>query len=115
MKLKVGDNILVISGKNRGKSGKIRRILKKENQVIVEKINMITKHIKKTRARPGEIIRYEAPIHASNVMLLCLDGSGPSRIGYKILEPGEKVRREKVRILKRNNQMLTEKTKPTKS
>lgn len=99
MKLKTGDKVLVISGKDRGKSGKILRVLTKESRVVVEKVNMRTKHVKKTRAKAGEIIRYEGPVHISNVMYMTEEG--PSRIGSKTLENGEKVR-----IAKRTKDVL---------
>lgn len=104
MKLKNGDNVMIISGKDRGKTGKILRVLTKANKVVVEKANIITKHIKKTKNRRGEIIKFEAPIHASNVMLISPDGSGPTRIGYKKLENGEKVR-----IAKRSKEVIEDK------
>ncbi|MEK7544564.1 MAG: 50S ribosomal protein L24 [Patescibacteria group bacterium] len=90
MKLKLGDNVLVITGKDRGKTGKIIRILEKANKVVVEKVAIRTKHVKKTSAKAGEIVKYEGPIQASNVMLMTSEG--PTRIGYKKLENGEKVR-----------------------
>lgn len=90
MKLKISDNVLVISGKDRGKTGKIIRILEKANKIVVEKVAIRTKHMKKTKDRAGEIIKYEGPISASNVMLMTSEG--PTRIGYKKLENGEKVR-----------------------
>lgn len=91
MKIKTGDEIIVIAGKEKGKKGKILRTLKKSNRVVVEKLNMRTKHIKKTTARPGEIIHYEASLHASNVMVLDPKNGKPTRIGYKV-EAGKKVR-----------------------
>ncbi len=109
MKLKTGDNVLVITGKDRGKKGKIMRVLRKEQKVVVEKINMRTKHVKKTKTGAGQIIQFEGPIHVSNVMLMSPDGSGPSRIGYKKLASGEKVR-----VAKRTNETVAEEKVTTK-
>lgn len=95
MKLKVNDEVLVIAGKDRGKKGKILRVFTKRTRVVVEKVNMRTRHIKKTASRPGEIIHYEAPLHASNVMLMDPKTNVPTRVGYK-LENGKKVRIAKV-------------------
>lgn len=108
MKLKLGDNIIVISGKDRGKTGKIIKVLVNDNRVVVEKVNIRTKHVKKTAQKAGEIIKYEAPIHASNVMMMT--SKGPTRIGHKTLESGQKVR-----IAKRTNETITdEKTAKSK-
>ncbi len=95
MKLKTHDEVLVIAGKDRGKKGKILRIFVKTNRVVVEKANMRTRHIKKTASRAGETIHYEAPLNASNVMLLDPKTSKPSRVGYK-MENGKKMRIAKV-------------------
>lgn len=91
MKFKTNDEVLVIAGKDRGKKGKILRVFSKTTRVVVEKINMRTRHIKKSSTRQGEIIHYEAPLHASNVMLLDPKNNKPTRIGYKI-ENGKKIR-----------------------
>ena len=106
MKLKTDDNIVVIAGKDKGKTGKIVRILSKQNKVVVEKINLRTKHIKKTNEKAGEKIQFEAPIHASNVMLIDPDTKKRTRIGYKKLENGKKER-----IAKKSQQVLDKITK----
>ena len=92
MKLKTGDKIVVITGKDKGKEGKITKILRKQNKVVVEKVNMRTKHIKKSQNRPGEKVVFEAPMNASNVMLVCPDTGKRTRIGYRKLENGKKER-----------------------
>ncbi|MBI2634266.1 50S ribosomal protein L24 [Candidatus Peregrinibacteria bacterium] len=101
MKLKLNDNVVVIAGKDKGKKGSIIRILRKQNRVVVDKINMITKHIKKTAQKPGERVHLPAPLHASNVMLIDPSTKKRSRIGYRRLENGKKVR-----ISKKSNQTL---------
>ena len=70
MKVKVGDNVKILAGKDRGKEGKIIKTLKKDNKVVVEGINMIKKHVKPNRMNEvGSIVEIEAPIHVSNVKL----------------------------------------------
>jgi len=96
MKVKLNDNVLIISGKDKGKSGKIMRVLKKTDKVVVEKVNLRTKHIKKSQGRAGEKITYEAPMSVSNVMILCPETNKPTRVGYKTLANGRKERIAKV-------------------
>ncbi len=85
IKLKRGDKVLVIAGKDKNKSGKILVVDRKKNRVIVEGVNMITKHTKPNRLnQAGGIIQTEAPIHVSNVMYLY--NGKPTRIGYKVEE-----------------------------
>jgi large subunit ribosomal protein L24 len=70
MKVKVGDNVRILAGKDKGKEGRVIRTLKKDNKVVVEGINMVKKHVKPNRMNEvGSIVDIEAPIHASNVKL----------------------------------------------
>lgn len=92
MKIKLNDQVVVIAGKDKGKKGKIIKVLVKQNKVVVEKLNMRTKHIKKTKDKPGDRIKFEAPMDASNVMLLCQHCGKPTRVGYKKLTTGKKQR-----------------------
>ena len=92
MKIKMNDNVIVVSGKDRGKSGKVTRILTKEGKIVVEKLNMRTKHIKKTQTRPGEKITFEAPLDVSNIMVICPNCKKRTRVGYTKLETGKKQR-----------------------
>ena len=93
MKIRKNDNVLVIAGKDKGKKGKIRFVFPKKSQIIVEGINMIKKHTKaKGAVRQAGIIEREAPIHMSNVMLLCSKCSKPARVGFTFLEDEKKVR-----------------------
>lgn len=91
--VKKGDLVMVIAGKDRGKSGRIIRVIPKEERVVVERINLVKKHL---RASPttgqGGIVEVEAPIHVSNVMPICPSCNRPTRVGKKILEDGTKVR-----------------------
>lgn len=92
MKLKKGDEIEVIAGKDRGKRGKVLRVLSGENRVLVEGVNVLKKHRKARRdGEKGERMEMPFPIHASNVMLVCPHTGKPTRVGYSV-EGGEKVR-----------------------
>ncbi len=91
--LRVNDQVEVIAGKDRGRVGKILRIDHRRNRAVVERINMIKKHQKPIDAsRPGDIIDREAPIHISNLMLVCPECANTVRTGKKFLEDGTKVR-----------------------
>ncbi|MBI4975559.1 50S ribosomal protein L24 [Candidatus Peregrinibacteria bacterium] len=92
MKLKVNDQVAIISGKDKGKKGKIMRTLGKSGKVVVEKVNMRTKHIKKTKEKSGERITFEAPMDASNVIIICPNCEKRTRIAIKKLENGKKQR-----------------------
>ncbi|SHE73639.1 LSU ribosomal protein L24P [Marinitoga hydrogenitolerans DSM 16785] len=93
MKVKKGDLVRVISGKDKGKEGKILRVIPKLNKVIVENINLVKKHQRPTQQlREGGIIEQPSPIHASKVMVICPSCGKPTRVGYKFLEEGKKVR-----------------------
>jgi large subunit ribosomal protein L24 len=93
MKIRKNDTVIVLSGKDKGKRGKVRRALPKEDRVIVEGLNMIKRHSRARRAaRQAGIIELEAPIHVSNVMLLCNKCGKPTRIGFRFLDDGKKVR-----------------------
>nr|WP_134642957.1 50S ribosomal protein L24 [Ammonifex thiophilus] len=93
MHVKKGDTVLVLTGKDAGKKGKVLRVIPEEQRVIVEKVNIVKRHMRPTRQFPqGGIIEKEAPIHASNVMLVCPKCSRPTRIGHRILPEGKKSR-----------------------
>lgn len=90
MKIKKGDSVIVIAGKDKGKTGKVEKTLIKEDKVIVEGVNVVTRHTKNRRSRSqGQIIEKSAPVHVSNVAIV--EGKKPVRIGYKV-EDGKKVR-----------------------
>ena len=92
MKLKQGDKVVVIAGKDKGKEGKIIKTLKADNKVIVEKINIAHKHIKPQGGNNGEIIEIERPIHVSNVMIVDPKTKKATRIGHQINKDGKKIR-----------------------
>jgi large subunit ribosomal protein L24 len=93
MKIRKNDTVLVIAGKDKGKKGKVRFAYPKKERILVDGVNFIKRH---TRARgdvrQAGIIEREAPIDVSNVMLLCSKCNHPTRIGYRFLEDGRKVR-----------------------
>jgi len=93
MKIRKNDSVLVITGKDKGKKGKVRFAYPKDEKVIVEGINFIKKHSRaKGQARQAGIIDLEAPMHVSKVMYLCDKCDKPTRIGFRRLDDGRKVR-----------------------
>jgi len=92
MNLKTGDKVVVITGKDKGKQGKIIKTLKAENKVIVEGINMIKKHVKPNGQNAGSIVDMEAPIHASNVMIVDPKTNKGTRVGHTTDKKGKKIR-----------------------
>jgi large subunit ribosomal protein L24 len=91
MHIKKDDTVMVIAGKDKGKKGKVLKAMPKEETIIVEGINVQTKHQKQTRKLQSEIKHQEGPIHVSNVMFYDSKAKAPTRIGYKI-ENGQKKR-----------------------
>lgn len=92
MYFKKGDKVVVIAGKSKGKEGTILKVLKDENKVLVEGANMVKKHLKPNGEGSGSIVEVEAPIHASNVMMLDPKTKKPTRIGHTTNKTGKKVR-----------------------
>ena len=101
MKLKTGDKVVVIAGKDKGKEGNVTKVLKNENKVVVEGVNVAKKHIKPNGQTAGSIVDIELPIHASNVAILDPKTKKPSRIGHTTDKNGKKVR-----ITKKSNSTL---------
>lgn len=92
MHVKKGDTVMVISGKDKGKIGKILQVLVKDNRVVVEGMNIVSRHTKPSNANPdGGIIKKEAPIHASNVQIVDPKTNEKTRTGKKVVD-GKKVR-----------------------
>ena len=95
MKIRKGDNVIVIAGRDKGATGKVIQAFPKTDKVLVEGVNKIKKHVANSApergAESGGIVTQEAPIHVSNVMILDADGQ-PPRIGYRFDENGKKVR-----------------------
>ena len=91
MRIKTNDTVVVITGKDKGKEGKVIRTLPKENKVVVEGVNIQTKHQKQTRTESSEIKHIEGPIDVSNVMLWDSKAKKGVRVGYEVKD-GKKVR-----------------------
>jgi large subunit ribosomal protein L24 len=102
-RLKKGDTVKVIAGKEKGKTGKVMKIISKKDRVTVEKINFIKKHQKPDAKGKGGILEKEGSLHISNVMYLCGKCNRAVKIGYRALEDGKKVR-----ICRKCNELLDE-------
>lgn len=93
LKIKKGDMVKVIAGKELGKEGKVFGVLSVNGRILVEKLNLVKRHTKPTqKQQQGGIIEKESPIHISNVMLLCPKCNKTTRVGYKMLKDGNKMR-----------------------
>lgn len=93
MHVKLGDTVKVISGRDKGKIGEITKIFRHNSTVVVSEINLKTKHMKsREEGEPGQIVKIEAPIHSSNVMLYSKEKEVASRVGHKTLDNGKRVR-----------------------
>ena len=92
--IRKNDNVLVITGKDRGKRGRVLKVLPAKNRVVVEGVNIIKRHTKPNPGRQikGGVVEREAPLHASNVQVVCPECGKATRIGRKILGDGRKVR-----------------------
>lgn len=93
VKIHKGDTVIVIAGKDRDKKGKVLAVHPRENRLMVEGVNLVKKHLKPSMAHPeGGIVEQEASIHVSNVALIDPKSGGATRVGFRILEDGTKVR-----------------------
>ncbi|MBP3840974.1 MAG: 50S ribosomal protein L24 [Bacilli bacterium] len=101
MNFKVGDEVVVIAGSNKGKTGKIIKTLRSDNKVVVEGVNIVKKHTRETANSTGGIIEMEAPINASNVMIVDPKTKKRTRIGHTTNKNGKKIR-----ITKKSNAEL---------
>ncbi|NDA07858.1 MAG: 50S ribosomal protein L24 [Alphaproteobacteria bacterium] len=90
-KIKKGDQVVVITGREKGKTGEVVEVLRSENRVVVQGVNMVTKHVRASQAGPGGIEKREAPLHISNVSHIDPETSKPTRVGYEIKD-GTKTR-----------------------
>lgn len=92
LKIRRGDSVVVISGKEKGKRGEVERVLPRENRVVVSGVNVRTKHARPSQNNQQGLYTFEAPMHASNVMLVDPDSGEPTRVGYRFTDSGEKIR-----------------------
>jgi len=92
LKIKKGDKVVVITGRDKGKSGEVLRVLRAESRLIVQGVNMVKRHTKPGAGQAGGIVEKEAAIHISNVAHIDPKSDKPTRVGYKVLGDGRKVR-----------------------
>jgi large subunit ribosomal protein L24 len=92
LKIRRGDKVVVLAGRDKGKRGEVVKAFPADNKVVVQGVNMVRKHQKQTPNQQGGIIAKEAPIHVSNLAIEDPKDGAPTRIGYKILDDGRKVR-----------------------
>jgi large subunit ribosomal protein L24 len=100
-KIRKGDKVVVLAGKDKGRSGEVLSVAPKEDKAVVRGINMIRKHQKQTQAQEGGIITKEAPIHLSNLALADPKDGKPTRVGFQIQQDGKKVR-----VAKRSGEVI---------
>ncbi|HRI06647.1 MAG TPA: 50S ribosomal protein L24 [Nannocystaceae bacterium] len=92
-RVRTGDEVVVIAGKHKGRRGKVLELIAEKDRVVVQGVNIVTKHVKPNRENPqGGIQKREAPIHISNVMLADPETGDPTRVRFQLLESGRKVR-----------------------
>ena len=92
LKIKKGDQVVVLTGRDKGAKGEVLRVLPAAQRVVVQGVNLVTKHRKPTQVSPGGIQKTELPIHISNVAIADPKTGAATRIGYKTLKDGKKVR-----------------------
>lgn len=109
-KLRAGDTVVVITGKDRGKTGVLLKVLPETQRVVVTDVNMRTRHVPKNPSRPGQILKYEASIHWSNVMVIDPKTKKGTRVGFRIDEKGKTVRIAR----KSGETLVTSKAQPAK-
>jgi len=101
MKIKRGDTVLMITGKDKGRKGKVTKALPRENKIIVEGLNIVKKHVKpKREGEKGKIVEVPRPVDVSNAKLICPKCKKPTRVGYKI------VNKKKYRLCKKCNEIF---------
>ena len=91
-KIRKGDRVVVITGRNKGKTGEVLRVIRDKDRVLVQGVNMVKRHAAPSQASPGGIIEKEAPLHISNVAHIDPKTSEPTRVGFKVVEGERKVR-----------------------
>jgi large subunit ribosomal protein L24 len=93
VQIRKNDSVMVITGKERGKTGKVLRVLPDKEKAIIERINLVKRHTKpRGPQQPGGVVEKEASIHVSNLMIMCDKCNAPVRVGRKILADGRKIR-----------------------
>jgi large subunit ribosomal protein L24 len=87
-----GDTVVVVTGKEKGMRGEVEKVIPKKNRVVVKGVNVVTRHARPTQQNQEGLYTFEAPIHVSNVMLVDPDSGEPTKVGYRFTDSGEKVR-----------------------
>jgi large subunit ribosomal protein L24 len=109
MKIHKNDNVMVVSGNYKGKTGKVLKVFPKDNKVIIEGVNLRKRHTKPSQKNPqGGIVEKEAPIHVSNVMIIDSKTNEPTRIGKQIIIDEKTGKKKRVRVLKTSGDMLAQ-------
>ncbi|MGE5270889.1 MAG: 50S ribosomal protein L24 [Thiohalocapsa sp.] len=103
MKIKKGDNVVVISGRDKGRTGQVLRVFPTEQRLIVQGVHMARRHTKQRLGEPGGIVDKELKIHVSNVAHVDPQSGKPTRVGYKIMDDGRKLR-----VARRSGEMIPE-------
>ena len=105
-RIRKGDKVMIIAGKDNGKIGKVLKLLPKHDSVVVEKANMVKRHMRANpyTRQPGGIVEKEMPIHISNLMVVCSACGKPTRVGYKFVDVDGK--QKKVRFCKKCNEVM---------
>lgn len=91
-KVRREDTVLVVTGRERGKTGVVRQVMRDEGRVVVAGVNVVKRHMRPRADRPGGIIEREAPLHVSNVMVVCKSCSKPTRVAFRFRDDGRKIR-----------------------
>jgi large subunit ribosomal protein L24 len=92
LKIRRGDTVTVISGKEKGKRGEVQKVIPKDNRVVVRGVNIRTRHARPTQENQEGLYTFEAPLHVSNVMLVDPNSGEPTRVGNRFTDSGEKIR-----------------------
>jgi large subunit ribosomal protein L24 len=100
-KIRKGDKVVVLTGKDKGRTGEVLRVLPKDDKAVVRGVNQVRRHQKQTQSQEGGIITKEAPIHLSNIALVDPKDGKPTRVGFKIQQDGTKVR-----VAKRSGEVI---------
>jgi len=91
-KVRREDTVMIITGKERGKTGVVRQVMPHEGRVVIAGVNVVKRHMRPRADRPGGIIEREAPLHMSNVMVVCKSCSKPTRVAFRLRDDGRKIR-----------------------
>lgn len=92
LKIKKGDKVVILAGRDKGKRGEVLQVMPKENRALVQGVNLVKRHQKQTAQQDGGIVAKEGPIHISNLAVEDPKDGEPTRVGFKIAEDGRKVR-----------------------